>query len=201
MIWITEKFTIRFLINPDNLIFVCLGEDIIMGEMSFINQILLEEIAGKNKAIHAYDKILWTVRSGFLTIFFAGWGFFLESVVDISNREVLANITSLMLFVSAGISICGFIIDLNYVQRKFRVISALNQLYLIIVDNPDISQMMNDKTYEGAIAKVVRVSGDSGDKSYHIPGYEKEREVSFAIFFLPLISIGLGLYINKYIII
>lgn len=171
-----------------------------MEETSFINQILLEEISGKLKAVHAYDKILWTVRSGFLTIFFAGWGLFLESIIDSSNHEVVAQITSLMLIVSVGISICGFVIDLNYVQRKFRVISALNKLYKIIVDNPNISQMITDMSYKGDMLKVVCVSGDSGDESYHIKGYIKEREVSFEIFFLPPISIGIGLYIMGFII-
>ena len=40
--------------------------------MSLHKEIILGEIAGKNSAIHAYDKILWMIRSGYLTLFYGG---------------------------------------------------------------------------------------------------------------------------------
>ena len=35
-------------------------------------QIILNEIAGKNAAIHVYDKIFWVIRTGYITIVFDG---------------------------------------------------------------------------------------------------------------------------------
>lgn len=34
------------------------------GNPSLMQQIVMEEIKGKNSAIHAYDKIIWTRRRG-----------------------------------------------------------------------------------------------------------------------------------------
>lgn len=45
-----------------------------------IRQIVFDEIKGKNSAIHAYDKMIWTIRTGFLTLLFAGWGLLLSAV-------------------------------------------------------------------------------------------------------------------------
>jgi len=41
-----------------------------MSDRPILHQILLDEVAGKNRAVHAYDHILWTIRSGFVTVFF-----------------------------------------------------------------------------------------------------------------------------------
>ncbi len=48
---------------------------------TLLTKLLLGEVAGKNGAIHAYDKMVWTVRSGFLTLFFGGWGLLRKSLV------------------------------------------------------------------------------------------------------------------------
>jgi hypothetical protein len=48
-----------------------------MNENNLISKIIVDEIGGKNQAIHAYDKMIWTVRTGFLTLFFARWGILL----------------------------------------------------------------------------------------------------------------------------
>jgi len=97
-----------------------------MSERPFVEQIILDEIGGKNNAIHAYDHMLWTVRSGFLTLFFVGWGFLLKGLLDQQHPgavdEAVTRVMTPMLLVSLGLSVGGFIIDLNYVRRKFRVI-------------------------------------------------------------------------------
>jgi hypothetical protein len=50
-----------------------------------LQKLFLDEITGKNQAIHAYDRMIWTVRTEFLTLFFAGWGILLKSIVDNSS--------------------------------------------------------------------------------------------------------------------
>ena len=39
-----------------------------------LEHMILEEIKGKNAAIHSYDKMMWTFRSGYLTLVFADGG-------------------------------------------------------------------------------------------------------------------------------
>ena len=88
-----------------------------MNENSLISKIIIDEIGGKNQAIHAYDKMIWTVRTGFLTIFFAGWGILLKSFVDTSSDKQLSSqhdIFIVMLLISITLSCGGFIVDLNY---------------------------------------------------------------------------------------
>jgi hypothetical protein len=43
----------------------------------------MTEVAGKNAAIASYDHMIWTVRSGFLTLFFGGWGLLLKSLLEL----------------------------------------------------------------------------------------------------------------------
>ena len=47
-----------------------------MDNEAFITKIILDEITGKNQAIHAYDRMIWTVRTEFLTLFFLQAGVF-----------------------------------------------------------------------------------------------------------------------------
>ena len=45
----------------------------------FLIKLVNSEIAGKNNAIHAYDKMIWTVRTGFLTLVFVAWSFVIKA--------------------------------------------------------------------------------------------------------------------------
>ena len=58
-----------------------------MADKSFLQELILNEIKGKNAAIHAYDRMSWTVRSGFLTLFFAAWGLVLGGMVKSIGRR------------------------------------------------------------------------------------------------------------------
>jgi hypothetical protein len=39
-----------------------------------LEKIVLGEIEGKNRAIHAYEGIVWKIRTGFLKRYFSGAG-------------------------------------------------------------------------------------------------------------------------------
>ena len=45
-----------------------------MMDKAFLTKTIGDEISGKYQAIHKYDKIMWTLRSGFLTLVFGGGG-------------------------------------------------------------------------------------------------------------------------------
>jgi hypothetical protein len=42
---------------------------------------------GKNRAIHAYDGIVWNIRSGFLTLLFGGWSILLTGIVQTKDKS------------------------------------------------------------------------------------------------------------------
>src|SRR5262245_16003153 len=100
-------------------------EVLAMSEPTIIEKLVLAEISGKNRAIHAYDKMMWTVRTGYLTLFSASWGFLLKGLIENSatRPEAVDNHLLLtMLLVSVALGSGGLVIDQNYARRKFRVI-------------------------------------------------------------------------------
>lgn len=129
---------------------------------SLLIKILLNEIEGKNKAVHAYDGIICKIRTGYLTLLFARLGILLTGFVkeggDIENSKPFVFI---MFLIATGIAIPGAIIDLNYVRREFRVISDLNKLFLKGIS---LNLRIDETTIMG-LCKYTRVFGDSGDKS------------------------------------
>ncbi len=106
-----------------------------------------------------------------------------------------------MLLVTFGISIGGFLVDLNYVKRKFRVIAALNQLFSAIIGDPDLCQFKLDNAIRrDMLNRVVRVSGDSGDKSYRTEGFNGKFWVSIAIYSFPVLFLSMGLLTMSHIL-
>ena len=169
-----------------------------MPDRSLLEQVLLDEIGGKNKAIHAYDHILWIVRSGFLTLLFAGWGLMLSAILKTGEGlQESFNLITPMLFVSMGLSFGGFVVDLNYVRRKFRVIAALNKLLSIMLHQPDIERNIgSDAGLSKSLREVLKVSGDTGDTSYRTDGYFNALVVTLILYIIPLLFITLGLFIG-----
>lgn len=169
-------------------------------ERPFFKQVIMDKIAGKNKAIHAYDGIIWKVRTGFLTLIFAGWGIVVSGLIreNVNLAQIQLFILMLILwFISAGLALAGFFIDGNYVQRKFRVIHDLNKILEIL---PQLRQ----KEIEGYVTQLgqyIRVSGDSGDTSYsRTPGYASAASVTLWIYFLPVGLLLVGLLVNGWLV-
>jgi hypothetical protein len=89
-------------------------------------KIVLGEIEGKNRAIHAYDGIVWKICSGFLTLLFGGWSILLTGIVqtmDKSPADYQPLAWRLFLF-SLGFAFGARYVDRNYIRRKFRVVLA-----------------------------------------------------------------------------
>jgi hypothetical protein len=156
-----------------------------MTEESFMQKIVLDAIAGKNKAVHAYDKILWTVRSGYLTLFFAGWGIILRSIVE-KDRDIQMKILPTMLVVSVALSAGGWIVDRNYLRRKFRVIHAIDELMSTIARKGE--QVLSSPR---EIEEYLKISGDKKDPNYlKVDGYPPAWRAGVAIYLIPIIMAG-----------
>jgi len=156
-----------------------------MDKEELISKIVLGEITGKNQAIHAYDKLIWTVRTGFLTIYFAGWGILLKSIID-NPSEIQTNLNRIliaMLLVSVAISLGGLIIDQNYVRRKFRVIYALDALLSIL-----LKYGVEDANANNKINDHIQVSGDKHNSNYQlVTGYRPAWRAGLAIYLVPVL--------------
>ncbi len=156
-------------------------------EASMLEQVVLGEIAGKNAAIHAYDKIIWTVRSGYLTLVFVGWSILLKGVAEntipgSTKHELLYA----MLSVSVGLGIGGFYVDWNYLRRKFRVILALNEI---------MDELHSSKGDASVIAgDLLKVSGDDANRNYFSSGYKEAFRACLMVYFVPLPTLALAAY-------
>lgn len=97
--------------------------------MSLQKEIILGEINGKHAAIHAYDKIIWTIRTGYLTLFYSGWAIVLNAIVDKGGDfDEFTDVIIVMLAITFSLTAGAYIVDNNYLKRKFRVIYALNEI-------------------------------------------------------------------------
>jgi len=157
-------------------------------------QVLLDEIAGKNAAVHAYDRILWTIRSGFVTVLFVGWGFILRSLAESAQPRVRPGVATAMLIASAGLAVTAFIVDIHYARRKFRVIADLNELLAYTVryatsllpDRPEVPA-------PESLLQVLCVSGESDDDRFRGAGYTRAARISAVVYGVPPTFILAGL--------
>jgi len=162
-------------------------------ENEFIKGLISSEIGGKKQAIHAYDRMIWTVRSGFLTLVFAGWGLIIKALVE--NKTGSGNIAPYIFILSAfslALAVGAYRIDLNYVRRKFRVIMAVNRFAQIVttIDFNNIKQTANNE-----VTEFLKISGDTKNDSYMSGAYKGELMVSRIIYFVPSgLIIGIIVY-------
>ena len=164
-----------------------------MADKSFLQELILNEIKGKNAAIHAYDRMSWTVRSGFLTLFFAAWGLVLGGMVkEHRTPSEMLPITTALLVVSLGLALGGLAIDMGYVVRKFKVINALNNLLQLLVDSGGDSDALLASEVRQSLRHMLRVSGDSRGESLE-KGWSVAAGLGAVIYILPFLVTVVGL--------
>jgi hypothetical protein len=170
-----------------------------------IQRLVHDEIAGKKNAVHAYDRMIWVVRTGFLTLLFAGWGLLLSSLgKSIENRTVADVLEQAwpfviaMFAVSMALAIAGFVVDQNYVRRKFRVIAALNDLMEILTSHEE-KEVFAAQFVKEKLQPLLKVSGDSGSRDYEKEnvrkGYSRAMQVTLTIYVVPLVGVFIGLLV------
>ncbi|MFT3947199.1 MAG: hypothetical protein QM763_09520 [Agriterribacter sp.] len=162
-----------------------------MPEETFIEKITINEIAGKYAAIHAYDGMIWKVRSGFLTLVFAGWSLIIKTAID--NKLNLEDILQYV-FILSGFSLAlamgGYKVDINYVKRKFRVINGVNELIEIAY-----STNINIQSEQKELVELLKILGDVHNNKYISRAYTNEINVSRLIYIIPsLLVICIVLY-------
>jgi hypothetical protein len=153
------------------------SEDNAMGERPILEDVILHEIAGKNAAIHAYDGIIWKIRSGYVALVFGGWAILLKSLAEGSiGQDHIFIVVISMFLVNLGMSFGGCFIDCNYVRRKFRVILALNNLVKSVKDNREDLDLVSHE--------LLRVAGDDAKMSYKCDGYREAALAGKLVYFI-----------------
>lgn len=126
-----------------------------------------QEIAGKNAAIHSYDKTIWAVRSGYLTVVFVTWSLALTSLVGESGLVAGAvPLTYLLAGLTVSLSLGGWTLDHSYVRRKFRVIMALDDLIQVALRVTTQAGWQPDGDEWEELTRLLRVSGDWPGQPY-----------------------------------
>jgi hypothetical protein len=156
-------------------------------ENPLLHKIIQDELAGKYAGIHAYDKYMWTVRSGYLTLVFGAWGFFVKAAMESENISLVPVLQYIIVLaiVTIMLSIGAFFIDRNYCRRKFRIINAVNEFMKLVISK---TFSLSDEGILGKLTGLLQISGDASNDSYKCPAYHNEVSVGFVIFMLPMIS-------------
>ena len=158
-----------------------------MNNEDLLEKLVMAEVSGKNNAIQAYDGMIWKVRTGFLTLLFAGWAVLLKGMADSSGgQKNYFNLTVAMLFFSLGLAVGGWFVDRAYVRRKFRVILALDRLMDAI--------RRSIGALDSIPGELLSVAGDNGDMKYDSSGYRETLITSACVFFLPLLTVIIAAY-------
>ncbi|HOY05266.1 MAG TPA: hypothetical protein PLO67_07685 [Saprospiraceae bacterium] len=153
---------------------------------SLNQEVVKGEISAKYTAIHAYDKIIWQVRTGFLTLVFGGWAFIIKGAVENGMPiNAIKFYILMMVFLSLILALCGYLVDKNYVRRKYRVVNSLTRLIAIYSPN---SENEFTKELKDEIKLHLGIVGESGNSNYLGDGYDEEIDVSNIIY----LSVGAG---------
>jgi hypothetical protein len=164
-----------------------------MENESLLENTIMFEMSGKNQGIHEYDKMIWNLRIGFLTVFFAVWSLLIKSIIDNANIICLNKTLLLMSIIAFFVALGALIIDINYTRRKYRVIKAINVLYKCIL-NEDNDSTINKSAY----LKVLLISGTTLDSKnddlsdLKDTGFYQELYVAFTVYVMPLLISLLG---------
>jgi hypothetical protein len=154
--------------------------------MSLRREIILGEIEGKNNAVHAYDRIIWTIRSGYLILLLGGWAIVIKGSIE-KGSQVQSHLLAAMLLVSIGFALGAFILDQNYMRRKFRVIAVLNRLLSCALDVEDLESISSED--KKTLHELVRVSGDADNKEYQTDGYKQAARAEIALYSVSLMAV------------
>ncbi len=154
-----------------------------MADETFIEKITINEIAGKYAPIHAYDGMIWKVRSGFLTLVFAGWSLIIKTAIENKTEfTIILPYVFMLSGFSLALAIGGYKIDMNYVKRKFRVINGLNELTEITATININMQNIQQK----ALIELLKILGDSFNDKYKSKAY-KMKSMLAGLFILYLL--------------
>jgi hypothetical protein len=170
-----------------------------------LKDVVLGEISGKNAAIIGYDGIIWKIRSGYLTIIFAGWAVLLKGLAEgalDSEKSIL--IVICMYLASLSLSIGGAMIDRNYVQRKFKVIYALDKLMEAIKAGEGDPALVPVELLKNAgdptNARDAEKVGTNGEQKFKTEGYKTAQQAGHIIYWTPpILFAGIGYLITYYV--
>lgn len=167
------------------------------GSSNLAEWIVRNEIEGKNLAIHAYDGILWKIRTGYLTLHFSSWAVIVTAVEKDPSRKALWPSAVALLAISLGLAVAGHAIDRNYVKRKFRVIRSVDLLSVSAFEGAAAEK-------GGGAARIdpedLKVAGDSGSQEFEGRGYEEAIGVTHQLYSIPWIFTAGGVVLGLFLL-
>jgi len=158
---------------------------------SLPDTLILDGLKGKSTALHAYDRMIWIVRTGFLTLFFVGWGIFVRTLLEKGTVVTTFHVALVAALVIASLALAtaGYRIDLNYCRRKSLVVNSYNRIIQAAND------YARDAVLSSTLLNELQIAGDSGVSGYDTEGYKRERTVARYIYTIPLCALGLGIVV------
>lgn len=129
------------------------------GELT-LDALIWSQLQGKTKALERYDGILWKIRSGYVVVLYGVLTILSGKDFQVQAITGETMVPPIFAVVAWGISLSAFLIDINFLLAKLRVVEARNQLSDIALSlatgKGDRSQVV-DK-----LGKLLHLSGESG---------------------------------------
>ena len=89
--------------------------------------LVIAELGSKRAAVHAYDSIIWKVRTGYAIVLYTGLGLIYGDVLGLKDLPSPWRISVGLLFI-VSLSIAAAAIDLSFLRGKLRVVERKNEL-------------------------------------------------------------------------
>jgi hypothetical protein len=108
------------------------------------------EIAGKNKALGRYDRILWQIRSGYAIVLYGALGLLFKDGLKLEalNEQIV------LLVCGFSALACGM--DLSFRIRQLRVVTAYN----VLIDQA-LKLSLGEPVAAASLQKSLHLAGES----------------------------------------
>ncbi len=117
-----------------------------------VAELIRLELHGKHEALARYDSILWKIRSGYVLVLYGTLSLIMGKQINLEALDPKH------LFLVAGFSLLGYILDKTFRVRQLRVVTARDLL---------ISQAMKlatgEKVDNATITNLLYIAGESGN--------------------------------------
>ncbi len=93
-----------------------------------LDALIRSELEGKDKAIGAYDEMLWKIRTGYAAVLY-GLFTLVVSMTNIQNMHIPLEKAGLVAFtLITGFTICAVVLDFAFLRSKAKVVQTKEEL-------------------------------------------------------------------------
>jgi hypothetical protein len=133
------------------------------------DELIRLELNGKDKAVFAYDSVLWKIRSGYAVILYGSIGL-VFAFVSTDEGSAPVQTFAVVSILIAGFSFFAFLLDYKFLESKLRVVQDRDRLIDLCIEHarqgplgaPERAELQQLLHNSGESRKAVNWSDRSG---------------------------------------